>query len=125
MPYLVDTDILIDYFRNNRAAGERLDSMGAWAYSVVTAMELFAGADNNREIGRIERFLGSYREIPLSEIVGSRGRAIMKTYAKSDGLDPMDSLLAASAMTENLTFATRNAKHFRNIEGLSLEIVKY
>ena len=125
MPYLVDTDILIDYFRNNRAAGERLDSMGAWAYSVVTAMELFAGADSNREIGRIERFLGSYHEISLSEIVGSRGRAIMKTCAKSDGLDPIDSVLAASAMNENLTIATRNAKHCRNIEGLSLEIVKY
>ena len=49
--------------------------MGAWAYSVVTAMELFAGADNNREIGRIDGFLASYREIRLSEIADGHSGA--------------------------------------------------
>ena len=40
MAYLVDTDILIDFFRSNEAATDYLDSLGEWSVSVVTAMEL-------------------------------------------------------------------------------------
>lgn len=125
MPYLIDTDILIDYFRNRPAAAEYLDSITDWSYSVATAMELSAGANEKREVGEIERFLNAYAPMPLSEDLGDRALDIMKTHAKSDGLDPIDAILAATAMADDLTFATRNGKHFRNIKGLRLEIVKY
>lgn len=49
----------------------------------------------------------------------------MKRHAMSDGLDPLDALIAASAIIGNFTLATRNGKHFRNIDGLSFEIVEY
>jgi predicted nucleic acid-binding protein len=46
-------------------------------------------------------------------------------YARADGLDPLDTLIAASAITGCFTLATRNGKHFRDIGGLSVGIVKY
>ena len=125
MDYLIDTDILVDYLRQTPEAIEYLKSAGSWSYSIVTAMELFAGARNNREIAAIERFLNTYREVGLSEESARRGREIMKKHARVDGLDPLDALIAASAVSGNLRIATRNGKHFRNIAGLSLEIVKY
>ena len=88
-------------------------------------MELMAGARDKREVDYLERYLADYRQIPLSEGIGNRARQIMKTYAKADGLDPLDALIAATAMDENLKLATQNDKHFRNIEGLDLEVVRF
>lgn len=49
----------------------------------------------------------------------------MKKYAKSHGLDPLDALIAASAINSDLTLATKNRKHFKAIDGLKLEVVRY
>jgi hypothetical protein len=123
--YLVDTNILVDSLRQNLAAQEYLDSLESWSYSVISAMEIFAGARDKKEISALEEFFAAYREVPLSGEIGTKGREIMKTYAKSEGLDPMDALIAATAMSEGLTLATRNRKHFRAIKGLSVETPEY
>ena len=96
MAYLIDTDILVDYIRGNLDAAAYLQSLDEWSYSVVTAMELFAGAQNKREIRAIEKVLKNFRETPLSRTIGSRGREIVKDYVKSDGIDPLDAMIAAA-----------------------------
>ena len=40
-------------------------------------------------------------------------------------LDPLDALIAASAINGDLTLATKNRKHFKAIDELKLEVVKY
>jgi len=60
--YLIDTDILVDYIRGNLYAAAYLQSLDEWSYSVVTAMDLFAGAQNKREIRAIEKVLKNFRE---------------------------------------------------------------
>jgi predicted nucleic acid-binding protein len=53
MLYLLDTDILVDLSRNNRAAVGYVDGLGnRWALSVVTSLEFISGAKNQREVGR-------------------------------------------------------------------------
>jgi len=37
-------------------------------------------------------------------------------------MDPLDALIAAAAITEDLTLSTQNEKHFRNIDGLKIEV---
>src|SRR4051812_17430016 len=106
MPYLVDTDILIDFFRQKSAAADYLDSVTNWSYSIATAMELFAGAKDKKELREMEKFLKAYAQIPLSEDLGYRALDIIKTYAKADGLDPIDAVLAATAIANELIFAT-------------------
>ena len=49
----------------------------------------------------------------------------MKTHAKSQGLLPLDALIAATALHEGVRLGTKNKKHFRNIEGLDLEVPEY
>ena len=94
MPYLIDSDVLIDISRGNPAAREYVDALPeGWAISQVSALEL---------------------------IVGAR-----KLYAKSHGLHVFDSLVAATALEEGLTLTTKNRRHFRMIEGLSLEVPQY
>ena len=55
MPYLVDTDILIDFFRKNEPAIDYLDSLGDWSLSVITGLELIAGAKDKREVAEIRQ----------------------------------------------------------------------
>jgi len=51
MPYLVDTDVLIDVSRNNEAAIAFLDQLdGSWSVSIIAALELIVGARNKKEV---------------------------------------------------------------------------
>ena len=47
MSYLVDTDILIDFLRQQKGAAEYLDSLGDWSLSVVSGMELVASTSES------------------------------------------------------------------------------
>ena len=88
-------------------------------------MALFSGASNKREIQAIEKSLASYQRIGLSSEIGEKGLELLRKYAKSDGTGAMDALIAATAISGDMTLSTKNEKHFRNIDGLSLEVPKY
>jgi predicted nucleic acid-binding protein len=99
MPYLIDSDVLIDISRGQPAALDFVDALPeGWAISQVAALEL---------------------------IVGARAYELLKLYAKSHGLHVFDSLVAATAIEEGLTLVTRNRRHFGVIDGLSLEVPQY
>lgn len=66
MSHLIDTDVLVDHIRKISGAADYLDSLGNWSYSIITAMQLFAGAEDKKEIQRLEKFLGDFLEIQLS-----------------------------------------------------------
>lgn len=120
MPYLVDTDVLVDVSRNTKGAIACLDGLGNdWALSAMTALELISGAKNQREVDLIDRPIDVYDTIPVDEAIGGRAYRLLKTYAKSNGLRTFDSLIAATAIEERRTLVTRNRKHFGMIEGLT------
>jgi tRNA(fMet)-specific endonuclease VapC len=122
----VDTDFLIDVSRNREGAIAYLDSLGGdWALSPVTSLELIAGAANQREVKLIDWLMDAYQVIPVNEAIGRRAYDLLNIYAKSKGLRTLDSLIAATAIEERRTLATRNRKHFEIIDGLAVDIPKY
>ena len=125
MTYLVDTDILVDMLRRKNGAEDYLDSIGDWSLSIVTGMELVAGAKNKDEIREIDIVVATYEAIPLNSEIGEPAYNLMKTYAKSEGLDPSDAIIAATAIHEGLKLSTKNKKHFTNIKGLDIEVPGY
>jgi predicted nucleic acid-binding protein len=125
MPYLVDSGILIDASRGNAGAARYLNSLDEWSVSIVTGMELVAGARDKQEVSNIEIALAAYRNIPLSEDIGHLGYNLMKSYAKSHGLKTPDALIAATAVHEGLKLSTTNRKHFEPITGLEIEVPIY
>jgi predicted nucleic acid-binding protein len=65
MLYLLDTDVLVDLSRNNRAAVAYVDHLSNdWALSVITALEFISGAKNQREVGLIDRLIEIYELLP-------------------------------------------------------------
>lgn len=126
MPYLVDTDVLIDLTRNHQGAIDFIDRLqGAWSISVISGLELVVGAKNQREVNEIERLFAAYATNHITEMIERRAYDLLRTYAKSHGLRVFDSLIAATAIEEGLTLVSRNRKHFVIIQGLDLKIPAY
>jgi predicted nucleic acid-binding protein len=126
MPFLIDSNVLIDVSRGNSAAIKYVDRLAdAWALSQVSAMELIVGARDKRDLAMIDGFLSTYPVVPLSESIGAEAYRLLKSYAKSHGLHVFDSLVAASAIEKHLTLVTLNRKHYQMIDGLKLEVPDY
>jgi predicted nucleic acid-binding protein len=126
MPYLVDTDVLIDVSRNNEGAIDYLEQLDdSWSLSIITALELIVGARNKKEVTQIDRLVAVYSAIPLTADIGQSSYALLSQFAKSHGLRVFDSLIAATAIKEDLTLVTKNKKHFQMISHLSLLIPSY
>ena len=126
MPYLIDSDVLIDISRGKAAARDYIDALPeGWAISQISALELIVGARDNRELAAIDAFLSAYIIVPLRAPIGSRAYYLPKRYAKSHGLQVFDSLVAAMAIEEELTLLTKNRKHFGMIDSLKLEVTQY
>ncbi|HEY0431479.1 MAG TPA: type II toxin-antitoxin system VapC family toxin [Pyrinomonadaceae bacterium] len=122
MPYLVDTDVLVDVSRNNQAAIDFLDQLAdSWSLSIITALELIVGARNKKEVNQIDQLVAVYSAIPLTTEIGNSAYDLLRQFAKSHGLRVFDSLIAATAIEEKLTLVSRNKKHFQMISSLKLE----
>ena len=110
---LIDTNILIDYFNDRHKAVVFLEGLSAKpSVSVCTIMELFAGAASRKEERRIEKLPDIVFVLPVTSQIARIGGQHMKHYARSNGLDDLDALIAATAEHLGLALATLNVKHF-------------
>ena len=126
MPYLVDTDVLIDVSRNNEAAIDFLDQLDdSWSMSIITALELIVGARNKNEVTQIDQLIAAYSAIPLTAEIVNSSYGLLRQFAKSHGLRVFHSLISATALAENLTLVTKNKKHSQMISTLKLRIPAY
>jgi predicted nucleic acid-binding protein len=126
MLYLVDTDVLVDVSRNNQAAINFLDHLDdSWSISIITALELMVGARNKKEVTQIDQLVAVYSAVPLTTEIGNSSYGLLRQFAKSHGLRVFESLIAATAIEENLTLLSKNKKHFQMISNLNLEVPSY
>ena len=123
--YLIDTDVLIDVSKGNKSAFLFLSGLENASVSIINSMELIVGARNNSEKNEIEKFLSQYNFIYISERVCSLAYNLLKKFSLTHGLTIPDSLIAATAISNNLNLVTKNEKHFKNIENLKFQIAKY
>jgi predicted nucleic acid-binding protein len=68
------------------------------------------------ELGRYRQFVSGYTIIPATEPTASRFaqlRALLRKQGNS--IQDVDLLIAATALTHDLTLLTRNIKHFERI----------
>jgi len=64
MPYLVDSDVMVDLTRGSSGAADYLDGLADdWSISAITCLELLAGTRTQRETTDLDLVLSSYRAI--------------------------------------------------------------
>ena len=120
---IVDTDVLIDAGRDIREAVtclEQIERQASLAISVVSQMELIIGCRNKAELRTLDKFLSRFQVVKLNERISDVAVDLLRHYRLSHGLLIADALIAATALLQEIPFATKNQGDYRFIVGLRL-----
>lgn len=119
---LVDTSILIDYFRKTDKDNSVLVSLFDQGYdftiSVITHYEIYSGTTTN-QFSFWKNLLQRTKVLALDEVVAQTAVDINNELKrKRKQIEMADLFIAATAIANNLSFTTLNKKHFERIESL-------
>ncbi len=118
---LVDTDILIKVFRGNTSHKKTLDKEeNNLAISSVTFLELLFGLKTKRRVIDLKKQVRAYHLIHISEAISVKAIEIVSTYTTMASIKTADTLIAATALINNLKLYTDNVSDFDFIKGLKL-----
>ena len=113
MPLLIDTDVLIDYLRDQAEAVSYLDNLTEQMLtSAVNVAELYAGVREGAERIALESFVHAFEVVPIDDQVAVKGGLYRRDYAKSHNIGLADALIAATAEMKQAQLVTLNKKHF-------------
>ena len=108
MKALFDTNILIDYLNGVEAARTELERPGERLVSIVTWMEVLAGARDDAEADVIDMFLRDFRVVDLTRRVAREAVEIRRARR----IRLPDAIVWAAARTESALLVTRNTRDF-------------
>jgi tRNA(fMet)-specific endonuclease VapC len=118
---VLDTNILIEVLKGNQNITQKLETSSfTLCISSITVMELYFGALNKQELFRLKKFIELFEVIEINENISAISTELIFEYSKSHNLAIPDSLIAATAINENIKLYTLNLKDFKFIDGLSL-----
>jgi tRNA(fMet)-specific endonuclease VapC len=119
---LCDTNILIEFYKNNTAIIQELRQITSQnlAISIITRAELYYGAMDKNELKRIQKHLDLLKNISIDRLISEQFIQLMANYSLSHKLTIPDALIAATALANDLELYTLNIKDFRFIENLRL-----
>jgi tRNA(fMet)-specific endonuclease VapC len=127
--YLLDTNVLSDFARGERAVMARLrqEAPLQLAVSVITEMEVEYGLARNPgrapRVREVMRFLLATVPVLPFEREDARVAAQLRASLNGQGtpIGAYDLLLAACALRRGLKIVTHNAREFVRVGGLGLE----
>ena len=105
---LFDTNILVDYLNAVPEARTEFKRYTEKAISIVTWMEVMAGAADEAERQALRQFLCAFERAELSEVVMERA-ARLRSETR---LRLPDAIILATALCASLMLITRNTKDF-------------
>lgn len=118
--YLLDTNIILYILSGDRTIAEYLYLKKLYA-SVISEIELLGFRNlTKKEETEISDFLSQFRIIYIDEAIKKEAVSLRKQYH----LKLPDSIIAATAISLNLTFITAD-KQFKQVNNLLLELYEY
>ncbi len=123
---IIDTDVLIDYFRGYDNAYKEIKAISNPAISVVTLYELYQGARDKREIKTIKEFLHNWgiKVYQYNEAQSLYAQILLEKFTLSHGLKMADAMIAACAYCFRETLMTGNTRDYRFINDLKCKWYK-
>jgi len=113
--YLLDTDVLIEVFRDNVTVHDQIWQLRhnghVLCYSPVTRAEVFASLRPGEEVP-VAQILARLTCMVIDGPVGEQAGRFLNTYRGSHGLKIGDALIAASAVLAEADLITFNEKHY-------------
>ncbi len=119
---IFDTDIFIWAQRGNEKAIRIMEKAAERFLSIQTYLELLQCAENKSQHKYIKDFVTTFEFVvlPLTENIGHRALIYIEEYTLSSGLRAGDSIVAATAVENNMSLVSSNSKHFKIIKELHL-----
>jgi len=117
--FLLDTDVLVDFFRGYSKAVTFVNVNAARIIlSSIVVAELYAGVKGDAEQATLENFVSLFRVVPVSADIAKVGGLYKRDYGKSHGVGLADAILAATAEAENAELKTLNTRHYPMLKSL-------
>ena len=121
---LLDTSILIDYFRKKDKSKTLLvylsDHFEKFCISSIIEFEVYAGA-TGEQLSFWENILKEINVVPFDSKAAHAAVTIQaQLKGKRKTIDKADLFIAATAVANNIPLATLNLKHFELIDGLEI-----
>ena len=124
-PILVDTDVLVDFFRGrDKAVAFITAHSDRIILSSIVVAELYAGVKGDAEQAALDRFVALFRVAPIDAEIARTGGLYRRDYGRSHGVGLADAIIAATAEAENAVLKTLNVKHYPMIKRLKAAYVK-
>ena len=128
-PALVDTDILSAVMRKHELATERARSYlqlhGHFTFSVITRYEVLRGLFAKgavKQLALFDHLCAASLVLPITDAVIVQAATIYADlYQRGALISDADILIAATAITHELSVITNNEAHFRRIPKLQIE----
>lgn len=116
---LIDTDVLIDYLRDQPDAVRYIESLTQPLFmSAVTMAELYAGVREGEERTKLDAFITAFELVPITQEIAVTGGLYRRDYKKSHSVGLADALIAATTYVKRATLVTLNEKHFPMLRGI-------
>ena len=117
----MDTDVFIDALKGVRSAKELFRIKDVEIYcSILSKKELLSkGGLKDSERKRVMSMLSDVRVLRIDEDISKKYLLLVKKYGeRTDSI--VDYIIAATAWSKKLPLLTRNKKHFKQIEEITL-----
>ncbi len=125
--FVLDTNTLLDYFRGKGKVAANLlaVSPGEVALPAIVAYEVWVGVlgsqNARRRQAQYEQFLATVEVLPFDSAVGRRAAELRHALERrGEGIGPLDTLIAATALANNATLVTRNVREFGRVPRLKV-----
>ncbi|MBR8841052.1 MAG: type II toxin-antitoxin system VapC family toxin [Stigonema ocellatum SAG 48.90 = DSM 106950] len=129
MRYLIDTNVCVKYLNGEPIALQRrlqATDLENIAVCSIVKMELFYGAMRSKDPDacwqKQQKFLKIFVCLPFDDVaalIAGRIRALLANLGTPIGFN--DLLIAAIALSHDLTLVTHNISEFSRVEGLNIE----
>lgn len=125
--HALDTNTALDFFRGKGKVAANLLAVppSEIALPAIVAYEVWVGVlgsqDAKRRQAQYEQFLATVRILPFDADTSRRAAEIRKALERrGEGIGPLDTLIAATALVNNATLVTRNLREFRRVPALKV-----
>jgi len=126
----LDTSVLVALIRKDRAALDSLEAEskrgGFVSTTSINLCELYAGAYGSRdpqsELSRVRSLVSNLGLLGLDARAAKRyGELVNDTVLKREPIGDFDLIIASIALENQEKLVTRNVKHFRKVQGLTVD----
>lgn len=126
--YILDTNILIYFFKNMGSVADRMLSKSPKdiAISIITLYELEVGIEKStnpqKRKKQLDKLVSRITVIPFAEKQSEFSAKIRaQLESKGEPIGPLDTLIAGTALSLNAVLITHNIKEFERVDGLKIE----